>query len=115
MDVSVDTSQVDAVAAELAAAGPKVAKQSGKVLDEVGEATRGLAQQLAPKLTGALAASIDVTGTGMERVVGTGVPYAIYVEFGTYKDSPQPFMGPAGDLAGQALAAGMADIGDPFA
>jgi HK97 gp10 family phage protein len=66
-------------------------------LDETGEAIKTTARALVPKLTGATAASIEVTGSGKTREVGPTTPWAPFVEYGTWKDAPQPFMGPAAE------------------
>jgi HK97 gp10 family phage protein len=55
------------------------------------------AKSLAPKLTGALAASITTDPTKNGAEVGPTVRYAPFVEYGTWKDPPQPFMGPAAE------------------
>jgi HK97 gp10 family phage protein len=77
------------------------AKEATKETAERIEAT---AKSLAPKLTGALAASIttDPTVTGAE--VGPTARYAPFVEYGTWKDAPQPFMGPAAEAHEDDLA-----------
>lgn len=59
------------------------------------EATADDARQLAPVRTGALRSSIEATISGTRAEVGPTASYAPFVEFGTYKDAPQPFMGPA--------------------
>lgn len=52
-------------------------------------ATSAAAQ--APRLTGALASSIQASG----EAVAVSVPYARFQEFGTSKMSANPFLGPA--------------------
>lgn len=56
-----------------------------------------LAQQLAPEKTGALKASKDVQPGGKpgSYVVSFGVPYAAFVEYGTYASPAQPYLTPA--------------------
>lgn len=67
-----------------------VAKTAKKI-----EAT---ARDLAPVgPTGDLKSSIHTTVTGERAEVGPTVRYARFVEFGTYKDAPQPYMWPAAD------------------
>ncbi len=51
-----------------------------------------------PVDTGRLRASIIVSEEPNKVIVGTNVKYAPYVEYGTYKMNPQPFMRPAYDL-----------------
>ena len=57
------------------------------------------AKQNCPVDTGKLRASITTEVGNLEAEVGTNVEYAPYVEFGTSKQSAQPFMRPALDKA----------------
>lgn len=68
------------------------------------------ARSLAPVRTGRLASSINVISgadaRGPYADVGTNVEYAIFVEFGTYKDRAQHFMLPALGAAGRGARRG---------
>ena len=65
-------------------------------LNEIAEGVVEQAQGLAPVKTGRLRASIGITAQGDNFVeVSATAPYAGYVEFGTIKMSPRPFMRPA--------------------
>jgi HK97 gp10 family phage protein len=57
------------------------------------------AKVLAPVLTGNLRNSIqtDVESDGLTAHVGTGVEYAAYVEFGTRRMAPRPYLAPAAE------------------
>lgn len=57
------------------------------------------AKQNCPVDTGKLRASITTEVGKLEAEVGTNVEYALCVEFGTSKQSAQPFMRPAFDKA----------------
>ena len=57
------------------------------------------AKQNCPVDTGKLRASITTEVGNLEAEVGTNVEYALCVEFGTSKQSAQPFMRPALDKA----------------
>jgi HK97 gp10 family phage protein len=79
--------------------------RSTEVRDELGvrgEAVAARAQALAPRDTGALAASIssslDLAGVlGWEATIEAAVRYAVFVEYGTSDTPAQPFLRPAGD------------------
>jgi HK97 gp10 family phage protein len=114
MEFRADTSEVDALAAQLAAAGAKAKAESSTALTKVGGELRDAARGDAPVRTGDLAGSITMTGGGNWRRVSTGVRYARFVEWGTYKDAPQPFMMPNAARAHAQLFGEMAKIGDPF-
>lgn len=57
------------------------------------------ARVLVPKDTKNLMRSIQarLTAGGFQGIVGTNVNYAAFVEFGTRKQNPQPYLGPAFD------------------
>ena len=55
----------------------------------------GEAKNLAPVDTGRLRHSITHEVEDQEAQVGTNVEYAAYVEFGTSKQTPQPYLHPA--------------------
>jgi HK97 gp10 family phage protein len=74
------------------AAIPVVAETFGKTGLEAGkELVAQTAKQLAPKRTGALAASIHPVAEG----VAADIRYAAYVELGTSDTPVQAFLGPA--------------------
>ena len=85
----------EAASVEVLAAGA-VAKTAQKI-----EAT---ARSLAPEgPTGDLKRSIESSISKTRAEVGPTVRYGRFVEFGTHKDDPQPFMGPAADQHGEDL------------
>lgn len=94
---------------ELAAALGKesalVKKRATDAVNKTAKKVENTARQLAPLgPTGELRRSIETTSTGAARAeVGPTVRYGAFVEFGTYKDSPQPYMGPAVDQHGGDL------------
>ena len=110
--ISFSGAELGALSADLRAAGAMATVKASDAVGDAAEATRDAAQSFAPKLTGALADSIHVEGSGLEREVTTGVPYAIYVAFGTYKDSPQPFMAPAASVADKSLVEAIEAVAD---
>lgn len=114
MNVSIDVSEVDALAAELGEAGPKVQREAGDVVSDVRGSLGDAAQASAPVDTGELRASRTDTGEGLEQAVEFSAAYAAFVEFGTYKDAPQPFLFPHADRAEADLESKLGEIGDPF-
>lgn len=55
----------------------------------------------------------DLYSSGFTGEVGPGAHYAPYVEFGTHKMAPQPFLGPAFDAVEPSFVAAMRSI-HPF-
>ncbi len=69
---------------------------SKAALQDVAEDVVAKARQNAPVKSGRLQGSIDVQATGDDFVVvGATAPYAGFVEYGTRKMLPRPFMAPA--------------------
>ena len=70
-------------------------------LDIIAQRIMRTAVKMAPVLTGALRASGRVKRTNQfQRVIqfggsGTGVDYATFIEYGTFRTRPQPFLRPA--------------------
>lgn len=88
--------QLAAFAAASVAMGKAVEEHTRS---EVAETARGLV----PVETGETLASIEETAEGV--VAGSA---AIYLEFGTYKMAPEPFMRPAADAVDEAEIAAFA-------
>ena len=78
----------------------------GQELDKVGQSAVGIAQSLAPvsslpqDVEGELRDSIRYVVLENEPgvMIGTDVPYALYVEFGTFDMGAQPFLRPVLDM-----------------
>lgn len=103
-------------ARELAALGVDLQTSSGRLGQRASAAIRKTAydieadaKALAPVDTGALQGSIStsITGDGrtgtMEAEIGPTVEYAGYVEHGTSRMAPQPYMRPAFDRRAPGL------------
>jgi HK97 gp10 family phage protein len=90
-------------------------KIAGKIATPVatragGEVIQNAAQVIAPKDTGALAASITVEMDGDDAQVGPRVDYARFPEFGTRYIPAQNYMERAAAVASPTAAAAMAAI-----
>ncbi len=114
MIIDVDLHEVHLLAAELGAAGPKAQRESAGALSKAAQETQAAAQAAVPVRTGGLRNSIGVRGHGDEQIVEATSPYAVYVEFGTSRMGPQPFMWPAATTAEKSLATEFEQLGDPF-
>lgn len=109
-----DTSDLDKLAADLAQAGPKAETLAKAVVRKTGFDTVAGAQTVAPVDTGNLKNSIgvdfDPDGLGFEA--GPTANYGHFVEYGTSRMSPQPYMGPAFDRAVGPLPEVFKQIGE---
>lgn len=94
--VSTDVGDLEAFAAKLDQAGDVLVREAPKILGEVAKAIADDARELAPQgPTGDLKASVASHSEGLTAVVEAPIRYAIFVEYGTSKMAPQPFMTPA--------------------
>lgn len=66
-----------------------------RALEAIGLAAEGYAKGKAPKDTGRLQNSISHAVSGDSAYIGTNVEYAPYVEMGTVKMDPRPYIKPA--------------------
>lgn len=81
--------------------GARLGAEAARVIRDGGQRIGREAAAAAPRRSGALASSIEVsfTGSGRGGTMSASITpkerYAPFVEFGTYKDAPQPFLFPA--------------------
>jgi HK97 gp10 family phage protein len=117
MGISIDTSEVRALAVGLRGAGKRVGARSATALRKAAHDIESDAKLLAPVDTGALKNSISTTITGdgrgwsMTAEIGPTVDYGIHQEYGTSTQSGTPFMGPAFDRRIPAFTEAMYAIG----
>jgi HK97 gp10 family phage protein len=96
-----DVSQVLALGADLDRASGRIGRKAASVVRKSAQRVKTEAQANAPVQTGALRSSIQVTtsgdgrGSGISATIGPTVRYAQFVEYGTSKMAPEPFLGPA--------------------
>lgn len=94
-----DFSEVRQLAVDLGAATERTTKQARKIVEKTGHDFVADAQAFAPVDTGFLRSSISVDydrdGLGFEA--GPTASYAIFVEAGTSRMAPQPYVRPAWD------------------
>lgn len=114
----IDVSQLVALGADLGKAPARIGREGSKAVRKAGRQVQQTAKKIAPKLTGELQGSIEITNQGDGRSSALSVTvtatsaHAMFVEYGTYKDAPQPFMAPAGDAALAELVAGIEAAGE---
>lgn len=127
--ISIDTSEVHALASDMIAAADRAPARVGRAVATCGFRTVAYAQLGAPVDTGTLKSSIGVDVDGLEFEAGPTVEYGAYVELGTSGpypirnpwgwgddvvvmhpgNAPQPYLGPGFD---RAVDASMSDFGD---
>ena len=87
------------LSADLGKASYEVTRKAQTVVAKTAHDIEADAKSLAPVDTGALRNSISTTisNGGLSAEIGPTASYGAYVEFGTRRMSPQPFMRPAAD------------------
>ena len=73
----------------------RVTENLNSIVLAAAERVAEAAREACPVDTGKLRNSISVSAEGNSAVVSANTDYAAYVEFGTSKQSPQPFLAPA--------------------
>lgn len=122
MSVSADWSEVNELAADLGKAGLGVARKAQRVVAKAAANVQRTGAATAQQLfkpppegdsTGATANSIgvDLEDGGLAASIGPTTSYAPYLEFGTRRMSPRPFMGPALDAVEPSFTAAMEQLG----
>ena len=90
-----DASQIDALAAALAAKAEAMAQQADQVTRASGLQAVAIGQSTAPVDTGAHRAGIGMDVLGLAHVeVGASSEYAPHLEYGTYKMAARPHVIP---------------------
>lgn len=101
-----DYSDVTRMAGRLAKAGAAATAGARVGVARAGEQMHAEARAKVPVATGTLRASLRLQVTGLSAVVEATAPYAPFVQYGTARAEPQPFM-PDGTAAERDLIATM--------
>lgn len=110
--MSIDSSEVKHLAADLYAAPAKVETGAiGAVSDSTNDTERD-AKIFAPVFTGELKERIESSSRGLSGEVVSRAGHSEYVEDGTSDTAPQPFMGPALELNAPGLEHQLGDVGE---
>lgn len=114
--VDFDADGIRSLSADFHAAGPQALTLTRVVVRKVTEDVERDAKILAPVDTGnlrnSISSDVDNTRTGASGVIGPTANYAGYVEFGTSRMAPQPYMGPALDRHADPFERAIAQIID---
>lgn len=108
--MSVDSSELNRLTADLRTTPVKAVRRVQAVIAKGAADIAAEAQRLAPVDTGMLRSSIgyDLLSGGLTAVVGPTVSYGAFVEFGTRRQAPAAYMGPALDRVGPGLMVALA-------
>ncbi len=108
-----DTGELRALAADLGKASASATRKASQVVRKATLDVEARSKAYAPVDTGALMNSIASTfsDAGLSGVVGPTVNYGGYVELGTSRMAPQPYMGPALADVEPGFIAAITDLG----
>lgn len=96
MNLSFDASELNGLSHSFSQAPEKAATMASQVVRATSFRIEGDAKIFAPVDTGHLEGSIGVDVIGpMEAVIGPAANYGGFVELGTSRMAPQPYLGPA--------------------
>jgi HK97 gp10 family phage protein len=105
--MSFEVSGLEDVVAGFGRAASTIGARTRAVRDETKTAIKETAQEIVAVDEGELRDSIHETEEGVEATAD----HAEFVEWGTYKDAPQPFMDPAVDEHESSFIEGIAEAG----
>jgi HK97 gp10 family phage protein len=108
--ISADFSGLNHIAIELGAVSAVAVTQARVALERTAYAIEADAKSLAPVDTGNLKSSIATRVFALTAEVGPTAEYGGYVEEGTSRMAPQPYMGPAFDRRAPELADALANL-----
>ena len=113
--MSADASQLAQLGVDLTTSSGRLKPQARAAVHKTARDIEADAKHMAPVRTGNLRNSITATTTDLagvaEAVIGPTAEYGAYVEFGTSRQSPQPYLGPAADNRLPGLEDALAEIG----
>lgn len=111
MAFTIDTSELNAVAAQLSAAGARTETMARMAVAKTAKDLERIAKTFVPVDTGATKNSIAASMDGLSATVGPTTDYAPYLEYGTRRMAQRAFMGPALDRVAPDFQEAMEQIG----
>lgn len=112
MAAGFDVSEIRALGFDLGKAGLKATATASAAIRKTAFDIEAAAKNAAPVDTGNLRNSISSDVGALSAEIGPTAEYGIYVEYGTSRMAPQPFMGPAFDANVEGLVRAMESIAD---
>lgn len=108
-----DASEIRKIAAAIDGSSSRVRRMAPAVVRKTAVDIEGSAKNRVPVDTGNLKSSIGTTYTngGLGAEVGPTANYGEFVELGTSRMAPQPYMGPAADIHFPLFEQAIAQLG----
>jgi HK97 gp10 family phage protein len=111
VDIKVEMSQVIKLEGELALAPDVVAERVSQAIAKTAFDIEADGKALCPVDTGFLRSSISSTIAPLEAEIGPTADYGAYVEYGTSRAGPQPYMTPSFDRRSSSLVSAIEQAG----
>ena len=104
------------LSADLGKASHEVTRKAQLVVTKTAHDIEADAKSFAPVDTGMLRNSISTTigAGGLSAEIGPTVDYAHYLEYGTRRMPPQPYMGPAAERRAEPFVKAIESLGGEF-
>lgn len=112
MRIHFDTTELESLSTDLKASTGVVEAKTDAAVRKVGFMVEADAKTNAPVRTGTLRGSIATTTGHLEAEISATTDYADYVEYGTSRMRPQPYMGPALDKNAPVLEKAVGKIAE---
>lgn len=107
-----DGHELRALSADIARAARGAEPKARLIVAKTARDIEADAKQMAPVDTGNLKGSISSDVRGLEATIGPTASYGVFLETGTSRMAPQPYMGPATDRRQGPFEQAMGRLGE---
>jgi len=110
--VEIDASELEVLGRDISDLGQKAHDRAAQVVAKTAADISGSAARNAPYRTGNLSNSIGYDLYGLEAEIGPTASYGIFLEYGTSRMAPRPYMKPALEKHEGAFLQALSQLGD---
>ena len=110
--MEIDASELEVLGRDISDLGQKSHDRAAQVVAKTAADISGSAARNAPYRTGNLSNSIGYDLYGLEAEIGPTASYGIFLEYGTSRMAPRPYMKPALEKHEGAFLQALSQLGD---
>lgn len=110
--MEIDASELEVLGRDISDLGQKAHDRAAQVVAKTAADISGSAARNAPYRTGNLSNSIGYDLYGLEAEIGPTASYGIFLEYGTSRMAPRPYMKPALEKHEGAFLQALSQLGD---